>query len=202
MPDVFIASAVADSGVALLRAVEDLVGGQLRMNAIEKIGLSRPDAVRLTRSSSVAPDIGRRIDTLADQIRRVRWRCRRPGAARNFPIRLEADANGVPFQRQPTPVTAARPHHTPTSRCRGRCRASGAEWVSAPTEIVDAGLGDRATVVQRDAAGGFQHQPAGDQRRPPRRSVAGRHVVEQHDVGACREHLARAGRGCRPRSRS
>jgi basic membrane protein A len=69
MPDVFVASAVADSGVALLRAVEDLVGGVVRSNAIEKIGLKRPDAVRLTISSTVSADIRSRVDALADQIK-------------------------------------------------------------------------------------------------------------------------------------
>jgi basic membrane protein A and related proteins len=42
MPDVFIASAVADSGVAVLRAVEDLVRGAVATNAVQKIGLARP----------------------------------------------------------------------------------------------------------------------------------------------------------------
>jgi basic membrane protein A len=69
MPTVFIASAVADSGVAILRAVEDLVGGMVRINAIEKIGLKHPDAVRLTISSTVSADIRRRVDSLADQIK-------------------------------------------------------------------------------------------------------------------------------------
>jgi basic membrane protein A len=69
MPDVFIASAVADSGVALLRAVEDLVAGKIRTNAIEKIGLNRPDAVRLAISSTVSADTRMRIAALADQIK-------------------------------------------------------------------------------------------------------------------------------------
>jgi basic membrane protein A len=69
MPDVFIASAVADSGMALLRAVEDLVRGVIRSDAIEKIGLKYPDAVRLTMASTVSADIRRRVDALADQIK-------------------------------------------------------------------------------------------------------------------------------------
>lgn len=69
MPDVFIASAVADSGVAVLQAVEDLVQGMVRTDAIEKIGLKCPDAVRLTMSSTVSAEVRRRVDALADQVK-------------------------------------------------------------------------------------------------------------------------------------
>jgi hypothetical protein len=44
---VLIAVAVADSRVALLKAIEDLAGGTIKINAVETIGLERPDAVRL-----------------------------------------------------------------------------------------------------------------------------------------------------------
>jgi basic membrane protein A and related proteins len=69
MPDVFIASAVADSGVAVLRAVEDLVRGAVATNTVAKIGLARPDAVRLTMSAALNADIRRRVDALAQQIK-------------------------------------------------------------------------------------------------------------------------------------
>jgi basic membrane protein A len=69
MPDVFVASALADSGVALLRAVEDLLSGTLRTNAIERIGLKRPEAVRLTISPFVPADIRKRIDALAEEVK-------------------------------------------------------------------------------------------------------------------------------------
>jgi basic membrane protein A and related proteins len=69
MPDVFIASAVADSGVAVLRAVEDLVRGRIATDAVQKIGLSRPEAVRLTMSPALGEDIHRRIDALAERIK-------------------------------------------------------------------------------------------------------------------------------------
>jgi basic membrane protein A len=68
MPDVFIASAIADSGVAVVRAIEDLVAGPRGVGAIERIGLARPDAVRLTMSPAVAADTRQRIDALAGQI--------------------------------------------------------------------------------------------------------------------------------------
>jgi basic membrane protein A and related proteins len=69
MPDVFIASAVADSGVAVLRAVEDLVRGAVATNTVVKIGLARPDAVRLTMSAALNEDIRKRVDALARQIK-------------------------------------------------------------------------------------------------------------------------------------
>jgi len=68
-PDVFIASAVADSGVAVVRAVEDLVRGSVATNTIVKIGLARPDAVRLTMSAALSDDIRKRVDALARQIK-------------------------------------------------------------------------------------------------------------------------------------
>jgi basic membrane protein A len=68
-PDVFVASAVADSGAAVLRAVEDLVGGTIATNAVVKIGLARPDAVRLTMTAALSEDIRKRVDALARQIR-------------------------------------------------------------------------------------------------------------------------------------
>ncbi|ARP98394.1 BMP family protein [Pseudorhodoplanes sinuspersici] len=68
IPDVFVASAVADSGIALLRAVEDLVSGAAKTNAIEKIGLNRPDAVRLTMAAAVDDDLRRKIEALATDI--------------------------------------------------------------------------------------------------------------------------------------
>ena len=42
MPDVFIASAVADSGLAVLMAIEDLVGQRLGTGQIRTIGLNGP----------------------------------------------------------------------------------------------------------------------------------------------------------------
>jgi len=69
MPDVFIASAVADSGVAVLRAVEDFVRGSLVADAIEKIGLARPDAVRLTMRPALSEDIRRRVTELSEQVK-------------------------------------------------------------------------------------------------------------------------------------
>ena len=65
VPDVFIASAVADSGLAVFAAVEDLARDRLRLGAVHAIGLERPDAVRLVVAPSVAHDVGRTIEALA-----------------------------------------------------------------------------------------------------------------------------------------
>ena len=69
MPDVFIASAVADSGIAVLRAIEDFVRGTMVTNAVEKIGLARPDAVRLTMASTLSEDIRRQTRAMARELR-------------------------------------------------------------------------------------------------------------------------------------
>jgi basic membrane protein A len=53
-PDVFIASAIADSGLAVFNAVADLVAGRLPVGALRSIGLEQPDAVRLAMAASVA----------------------------------------------------------------------------------------------------------------------------------------------------
>ena len=60
----------------------------------------------------------------------------------------------------------------------------------AGREIVDAGLRDRRSSLQRDPARGFKYQPARDH-LDRRAHVLGAHVVEQRDIGAaCLEHLA------------
>jgi basic membrane protein A len=69
MPDVFIASAIADTRVAVLRAVEDLVRGTIVADAVEKIGLARPDAVRLAMSPALPASIRERVAGLAEEIR-------------------------------------------------------------------------------------------------------------------------------------
>lgn len=68
VPDVFIASALADSGLAVLSAVEDLAQNRLRLGAIHTIGLERPEAVRLVVAASVAGDVRQRIEGLAADV--------------------------------------------------------------------------------------------------------------------------------------
>jgi basic membrane protein A len=73
-PDVFIGSAVANSGIALLRAAEDLKGAGVKTNSVVKIGLDRPDAVRLALSPSVSDDVRKKVEALAADIRDGRVR--------------------------------------------------------------------------------------------------------------------------------
>ncbi len=67
-PDVFIASAVADSGLALFNAARDVAQGTFRPGVVQQIGLDQPDAVRLTLAERVAPDIRSRIMALSGDI--------------------------------------------------------------------------------------------------------------------------------------
>jgi basic membrane protein A and related proteins len=67
-PEVFIASAVADSGLALFNAAEDVVRGRFRGGVVRRIGLEQPEAVRLALSGRVPPEVRGRIEALAGDI--------------------------------------------------------------------------------------------------------------------------------------
>ena len=67
-PDVFIASAIADSGLAVLAAAEDRMNGSFKPGVIRKIGLAAPSAVRLTMADSVPPAIRAKIEETARDI--------------------------------------------------------------------------------------------------------------------------------------
>ena len=67
-PDVFIASAIADSGLALFAACEDVAKRTFKPGVIQKVGLSRPSAVRLQMADSVPAAIRARIDDAARDI--------------------------------------------------------------------------------------------------------------------------------------
>ena len=47
MPDVFVASAAADGGVAVVQAVRDLYDGVWSGDRVKRIGMRNPEAVRL-----------------------------------------------------------------------------------------------------------------------------------------------------------
>jgi basic membrane protein A and related proteins len=68
-PEVFIASAVADSGMAVQMAVADFVAGKLGLGAIKKIGLTRPDAVRLVMSPDLPAQQRLQVERLEQRIR-------------------------------------------------------------------------------------------------------------------------------------
>jgi basic membrane protein A len=67
-PDVFIGSAIADSGRAVFAAAADFTGGKLRTGAIRSIGLEVPEAVRLTTGPNVSPEIVAHIAQLAGAV--------------------------------------------------------------------------------------------------------------------------------------
>lgn len=68
VPDVFIASAVANSGLAVFAAVEDVAQSRLALGAVRAIGLERPEAVRLVVAPSVPGDVRQRIESLAADV--------------------------------------------------------------------------------------------------------------------------------------
>jgi len=67
-PDVFVGSAIADSGLGLFNAVADLAAGRFVPDVIRQIGLEEPQAVRLALADSVDPTIARRIAGLSADI--------------------------------------------------------------------------------------------------------------------------------------
>ena len=67
-PDVFIASAFADSGRALFDAVADFTAGKFATGEIKRLGLETPEAVRLVMAPSVPVDIRGRIEAAASSI--------------------------------------------------------------------------------------------------------------------------------------
>lgn len=67
-PDVFIASAVADSGLALFSAAKDVAEGVFRPGIIRQIGLEQPEAVRLTLAERVPAAVRVRIEALSGEI--------------------------------------------------------------------------------------------------------------------------------------
>ena len=89
-PDVFIGSAIADSGLAVLAAAEDRMNGSFKPGVIRKIGLAVPAAVRLTMADRVPPAIRAKIEETARDIasgklvgfdRMERARIRKPARA-------------------------------------------------------------------------------------------------------------------------
>lgn len=67
-PDVFIASAFADSGRALFDAVADFAAGKFATGEIKRLGLETPEAVRLIMAPSVPSEIRGRIEAAARAI--------------------------------------------------------------------------------------------------------------------------------------
>lgn len=67
-PDVFLASAVADSGWASRRAIEDFIGGRFQPGGRHAVGLEDPSVCRLASASVVSAEIIARLAALAQDV--------------------------------------------------------------------------------------------------------------------------------------
>lgn len=61
VPDVFVASAIADSGLAVFSAAREVVDGSFKPGVVRPIGLEDPEAVRLALSRRVPDEIRAKI---------------------------------------------------------------------------------------------------------------------------------------------
>lgn len=68
MPDVFVASALADAGVAVFRAGRDLSDNLWKGEVVKRFGVRYPDAVRLALAPTVPPAVRDRVDLLAKEM--------------------------------------------------------------------------------------------------------------------------------------
>lgn len=68
MPDVFVASAVADVGAALFQAGRDLHDNLWKGELVRRIGVSDPQAVRLALADNVPADVKARMDVLRKEM--------------------------------------------------------------------------------------------------------------------------------------
>lgn len=84
-PDVFVGSAIADSGLAAGNAVADIAASRFRPGVIHHIGLEQPGAVRLSMAQDVSADIRARIDALTAEIAAGRLPVRTDWTGEEFP---------------------------------------------------------------------------------------------------------------------
>lgn len=68
VPDVFVASAIADVGQAVFNAIDDLGAGRFRPGIVKHVGLEAPDAVRLTMAGRVPDAVRATIAQMASEI--------------------------------------------------------------------------------------------------------------------------------------
>jgi basic membrane protein A len=68
MPDVFIASAIAQSGIAVQAAAEDMAAGAIKAGKVTKVGLERPEAIRLAMAADVSNGVRATIAVVAEKI--------------------------------------------------------------------------------------------------------------------------------------
>jgi basic membrane protein A and related proteins len=67
-PDVFAASAIADSGYCIVQAIEDFRSGALALGQVVRTGLERPDAVRLALHPSVPAAVRAELEGWAHRL--------------------------------------------------------------------------------------------------------------------------------------
>jgi basic membrane protein A len=67
-PEVFVASAIADSGACIVQAVADFRAGRLASGAVRRTGLEQPEAVRLALHASVPASVRATLDTWAQRL--------------------------------------------------------------------------------------------------------------------------------------
>lgn len=85
MPDVFVASAFADSGRALFNAVDDLARNRFAAGQIRRIGLETPEAVRLTMAPTVPMEARAKIESTAAEIAAGRFEVPTDWQGEEFP---------------------------------------------------------------------------------------------------------------------
>jgi basic membrane protein A len=85
MPDVFVASAFADSGRALFNAADDLARNRFAAGQIRRIGLESPEAVRLTMAPTVPVEARAKIETMAVEIAAGRFEVPTDWLGEEFP---------------------------------------------------------------------------------------------------------------------
>ncbi len=68
VPDVFVASAFADVGQALVQAVDDITNNRFEAGVIRKVTLSSSDALRLTMAGNVPSTVRERINIATQEI--------------------------------------------------------------------------------------------------------------------------------------
>lgn len=67
-PDVFVASAIADSGECIVQAAADFRAGRLALGEVRRTGLEQPRAVRLALHPSVPASVRRTLDGWAQRL--------------------------------------------------------------------------------------------------------------------------------------
>ena len=68
-PDVFVASAIADTGRLVYKWIEDLMQGRLMTGELRALGIADPQAVRLAMAPRVPQEIRARVDALVEDLR-------------------------------------------------------------------------------------------------------------------------------------